>query len=1759
MESEFSDSSAHGAVAPITSRRTPQIEICATDLKKLEDLRELGNALAAWQVAQTIGPLGRWTGTRSRVAGGWLAHSLGAPKLARVMGVLGWRGDKTDAEACACHAHDLLHGRGPLAAWEFLNRVVAPVAHRPEAQVYLLTVRALVTGYFRDFETAGKWLARAEEIAADKPWLAVTRAYVLEQEDRYEEALASARTSLTLRPNCRAGFHAVAHCLRLLNRDEEAEATLAQGADALEHGSLLCELARLQIELGKIEAAFATLERFVAASPLMEKGVADWVKSQRLLIACRGRDWDSARSLAQEFKDPYHDGLCRRLEQAGIASRRVQLKVSFVRQHHATCAPATLAALTGFWGKPCQHAELAEAVCYDGTPSHSERSWSATHGWIAREFTITWAAAVALLERGVPFTLTTSEATSGHLQAVVGCDELRGTFIIRDPFRYSEMEFPVEPLLERYRATGPRGMALVPTERGDLLEGLELPDADLYDCFNEVLAALERHDRTSAGTALRGMESQAPEHRLTLSAQRALAAYDANTPALLKAVERLLEKYPNDGNLLLTRLGCLRELGRRAERLELLERVCADKACEPVLIAHYAQELRADAREHRNAEFFCRRALRRQPLEAGNLATRADLLWEQRRFSEALEYYRLAACLEDKKENFARSYFIAARHLRETERVLGVLRSRFERFGQRSAMPVITLFEGLEQLERTPEAFVVLGRALVLRPDDGALILFAAEANARHARTEECAKWLERAQGFCRRATWLRTAARLANARNDRVIALAHWRELVGFEPTACDAHRQIALLLAETEGREAALKHLRQVSEQFPYNFALGQLRLEWLRDEDAKEWERAARELLAIHPSDAWVKRELALALGRQSRWTEALIATDEAVLMEPGNTVSFSVRGTLRRDAGQHDAAVMDFRKAIELSVDNAGAIDFLLPLLSTLDEKREALRFIQHELERQVVFGESLLVFRERARGLFSAEELTKCLQAALDARPDLWHAWSAMINHAVERRDLETAEGLAREATERFPLLPRLWLDRARVLRALSNSTGERAALEQALAVNPDWSIAARQLASAHARSGDFERARNVMERACARNPLDAENHAELAKALWSLQRREEATRELKAGIELNPGFEWFWTLLAEWARELNQSDLSLQIAQELTARRGGEARSWIILARMTHGREELNKVLATLDCALERSPRSAWAYDVRAEILAFAGQKEAALKACYGKVWDGHPPLELQSRAAWIEARFGHMDVAITQMQKLLKDHPDYYAGWKTLADWLWGAGHENAALAATDHMAELTPFDPIPLGYRAAMKIRKRDRDGAKADLQRALALAPDYEFAANNLFDILLEEKDLDGAERVLDVMRQHQNRDNAIACQLKLQARKAQTHTGTQTVPAAAKAAVGSKPPTLPASTTWLTGEKLKVAIESFRSLCVSKGENGAPLEQACQTLVAARVAGEVDEVLNEMVERTDANPQVGALWVRRRAAHKEWGLRDKLVVLRERGEIGRRAIITYVSCLGDAGRGPALLNLLEEQGEWLARDTWGWEAATVALGATKQWSRLVDWAGDWHSQLNAHPAALHYVLIALQARRRYCEAAELARAASKLGRPGRGFEALLAWAALEHANAGELETAKAALAKIDREALSDYSHRIQRMARAVMAIRSATREERSQAWKEARGLIARAIQGIAILKSDRAFRRAFLRSNFCMARVGGRPWHAFWAASRVYGPLMAAIPLILILVAVVAGGVAAGAVSPALFVVLFLIIRAASRRD
>jgi len=1126
----------------------------------IKELYERGQYLQAYAAGQPLGKLAEWPGAEARVLAGRLAINLGAPRLSRVLCYRAWRAEPDLPLACYFYAISNLTHRGPLGTWNFLEAhgdlPDAPVGVRADWCAMCCHVLAMM----RDFQRSEEWFRRAEDLAGDRAWIWVERAGALEMEDRHDEALEAAHQALSLQPWYRPAVQAAAHHLIQVGRDEEAVQLMTEAAEHVESGHLIAQLAALQTELGHYADARANYQRLPQFYPLLEKQFGQWLAGCRANAAYFCDDFAEAARLARQAEGPFFEQMAERLSAEPLEGRRVELAVPFVRQHHVTCAPATLSAISRFWSMPADHLELAEKICYDGTSAYSERSWAEENGWAVREFTVTWDAAVALIDRGVPFTLVTVDAGSAHLMAVVGYDSRRGTLIVRDPSHRNTGEGLADEVLKHYRATGPRGMALVPREKAELLDeawraehdGLELPDAALHDKLHALRGALEAHDRDRAEQVLREMRAAAPDHRMTLWARYTLAAYDANPAAVLQCTEQLLGQFPDDAVLQLTRLGCLQDLGRREQRIELLENLLADKeTAAPVFLHRYARELNDDARNEATVVRLLRRAIRQNPHEAAAYSLLADVRWQRHR-RQALQLYRLTACLHERNEQHAQTFFIASRHFKQAATALGFLEDRFARFGQRSAMPLQTLCWALEELERSNEAFQFLRQGLELRPDDGGLKLYAADFHVRYGKADDAATLLEQARSVSRKVDWLRMAAQLAAYDGDFPTALGHWRAVVDAEPLAIDAIRSAADLLEKTEGPAAARAYLRELTGRFPHHYALNQLLIEWLRDEDPAEAQAAVARLIEINPADAWARRELALTLAKQSRIEEAFAEAEIAGQLEPDNPATHGVLGQLYRVGGKPAKAREHCRQAIRLSVDCDLAISDLMLTCSDEAQRREQLDFVRGQLTSQVIFGEGLTAYRQAAAETLEPEALLGVLCEALDARPDLWHAWSAVVRQLVEMQRHDEAMEPARRAADRFPLLLSAWLDLAAVCQAREDRQGEIDALQHAAEVTPAGGPAVRLLAEVYLREDDAETAKTLLGRAKAENPGDPFTRGCLADALWQLDDRQAAVEQLTAALRINPYYDWAWETLRQWLQEQDEPQHGVDLARELT-------------------------------------------------------------------------------------------------------------------------------------------------------------------------------------------------------------------------------------------------------------------------------------------------------------------------------------------------------------------------------------------------------------------------------------------------------------------------------------------------------------------------------------------------------------------------------------------------------------------------------
>ena len=911
-----------------------------------------GQYLKAWAISKSLGPLKQWRGSREMVLAGRLAFNLGSRRLGTVMHRLALRKYPNDPMVITFAMLTMSNRLGPWASLQRMKLHGDMPNAKAENQADWLALKALNYAQLRDFQKAEYWQAKAFELAPENPWMYVTLTSILEYQDRNDEATAAAEKACEIQPTYRPAIQALANRYIESNRDQDAVKLLFNAVNELESGLVRCQLASFYRELEYFEQAlqlYNGIERFfplLSEDSKYEQWLAGVLSDLHYLNGKR----ETAAGFAKKVDDEFYTEFAGRLEDASFPGRRVQLPVRYFKQHHVTCAPATLTAIADFWKKGPEHLDIVEKICYDGTPSYSERRWAAQNGFKTVEFTVTWESATALIDRGLPFTLTTIEPGNGHLQPIIGYDSFRKTLITRDPGNRHASEFVFDKMKERYRSTGPRGMALVPVEHAQQMDGISFEDAKEYDLLFNVELCLEKHQRDKANEIVTLMEQHFPDHRLAHRARCSVARYDSDAQTSLATIDKMLVQYPEDINFQLQKLSCLHDLGRREDRLETLREIRNSDQCHPLIWTRLAAELVDDAREEAEVNYLLKRSIRYRYYDGYGFYLLGCTLRDRGQDEEALELFRIGACLDGMNEHRAHSYFATAQSMNRKEEALQLLEDRVTRFGKKSASPVMTMASAYEDMDQTEKGFAVLESGMQHHGTDGDYLLFYSDFCSRYGRLSQSKELLTAARSIVGKQRWLYSAAQQASRDGDFETALSSLLEVIETDPLNVSAISHALKLIADKDGNPAAIQYIRNHVSKFPNSYSLRKLLIDWLFQEKLEIREAELKTFLEIHSGDAWALRELASVSADMKKFDQAVDLIQQACVVDPNSPATFGFLGEVYRKQNRVEEAIAAFRKALSITVDYQYAMHELMGCCSTREQRQDQLNFLPAELNR-----------------------------------------------------------------------------------------------------------------------------------------------------------------------------------------------------------------------------------------------------------------------------------------------------------------------------------------------------------------------------------------------------------------------------------------------------------------------------------------------------------------------------------------------------------------------------------------------------------------------------------------------------------------------------------------------------------------------------------------------------------------------------------------------------------------------------------------
>lgn len=1445
----------------------------------------------------------------------------------------------------------VLHRRGPAAYWRAVRRWPAPAGMSDSDLADELSLKGQWLGLLRDFARAGIEHERAIALAPDDPWLRIEYSYTLIGQDRVEDALARSREALEIMPGYRAGIQAVARALTLLGRSDEAIAMLREAMTQADCYAFAMQLVELLIEREDWPEVLRLLDEAERLTPRAKPAEHARLNAFRTDALMRlGRHAEAREAALRVPGTGFYAQLAERLAQPPEGETRVLLRVPFVRQHWATCAPATLSALSQFWGWAAEHLEIAQAICYDGTSDANQRVWAEQRGFLVRDFRLDWDSACALIDAGVPFALVTKGSASGHLQAVAGYDRLRRTLLLRDPFLVTYAEVEVEPLLTSQAAHGPRAMLMLPPDEKHRLDGITLPEDEDHDDLYRLQMALERHDRDAGLAARDALVARSPGSRLAWRAIRQMAVYDGNEPAILEATEALLAMFPDDPHLRLSQVSSLVAIAGHAASSRVLEERAAVVGADPHLLVQWAQRLGQDSRLAEQARSCLRRAFRMAPQQGQVWWQWADLEWAHGSREDALDCFRWAACLLATDEAAARAYMIASRVLGQEAQGLAFLRERERDWGDRSSAPLITLHQQLDFAERAEEAEALLQAGLARRPDDASLKLYAAELRLQRQRLEEAQALVDAAVQPAHPADVLRLRALLDEARGELDAALRWAGEACALQPFGLQHRRLWLRLLSRRDGRAAAVSAMREVVDRYPAHYGLQRLLYDWMPDH-AEEINAVLARLREHHPQDAWLHREVAVQASRQGRHEEAVAAGETACVLTPERADAHGTLAFARYRRDGYDAALPALRRAVALDADYDFSMRQMVEAAPDPTRAREAVDFAAAELNRQVVLGDGWLCFQQVAGRGWRPGQVALQLMRALRRQPDTWHMWIALGRQWLETGRAGRANRLLTEAGQRFTALPRVQLELAQARKQLGDREGARQACEAALATSPGWNAAVRlQVELLTEIQPDYAAAEPVVTRALHHAHDDDDLIALLAWLHERQKRPDEALREARRSLLLNPRPDWVWSMvrrLCETGERWHDFDA---LVDEVERSRPGDASAWTV--RASQGRDDA-EALAAAERAIALDPRRESAWEARFERLDRLSRHDEIESLVKALPWPDGGPVSLRAwgpRCAW---RREDRAEAVSRMRALIEEVPDDETLWRDLADWEDARDQNQAYLEAALRRRVLIPQRGAAHGYVGHALFKLGRHAEAVVELRRAVEIEGHYPFAAHVLCD---------AAEQVGDMA--------SITWAVESQWPTEPTmRLARRAVAAAAR-----------------SGER-EQAFAWLERLVDLEGYDIAQSSQACQAIAEAGWRDALQRWQRDRIVRGEGAPGLALHWLEAQAGNggdlvAAWKA-SRLLKLAQ-GPLLHRALLRW---LVDNKHGLWLQWLLSRHGDRLRQDITSWGEVGYALVVQERYGEALTWMRDWRERPAVPLYALSNLCISLVRCKRWDELAEV----------------------------------------------------------------------------------------------------------------------------------------------------------------------------
>ncbi|MBU2114443.1 MAG: C39 family peptidase [Gammaproteobacteria bacterium] len=1094
------------------------------------------------------GPIAGWQQLHQRKIAMRLLANLGRDRDADAILLRSWRSFQYDADLCLKMVFYKLNRFGPIVAQRFYQHHLPLLQQLENASTDLALTQICFYTEQKDFVAANQLLEQIRPLAKDYSWFNRIALNLLQEQQLYAEAAELTNRLLQLY----LSDHMLLACCRALlraQRGDAAKTLLQRHAPNYQSCRLWSELMRLSSRSMDWQLCRKAVTQFQQLQLQPDRTDADLLAICKAKIALSRGDYLTARDMLSTSYCSYNVMLRNNLLAYEPVAQPIKLlPVPHVRQHHLTCAPATLAALSAYFGQHVSQEDIAAEICFDGTPDTLERQWLRQHGYAFIELELNSAElCYQLIDAELPFALVTTYGMSAHLQAVVGYNKALGTAYLMDPSCDTTTEMLLTQTLADESASGPRAMVFVPQTQRDRLTHFANNSTVLYQLYDQVESCRKANAITDARQHLASMQQYDAQHRLTLIANRSMAIEQNDELLINSLTDQLLQQYPDHVGWRLSRFQSLKNLGQIDYAITYLMQQVKSKPHIDLKIRLFSEIYRLQQHRH-----YCQLLLRDLEISGSYRAEvyglLADYYWQEQDYIKSCHYYFVACCLDDTHEDYVESYFKAARFLKQTDHAMQRLQQRFEKYGARAASPAISLYRAYDWQGKAQQGLKILEQAREKRPDDIDLVSFSLTTLLHHGQVDQFDLLLKQQRKLLTEAQFYYWQAQRLEWQGELAQAAENYRHCFELSPLLSRFAEPYFSSLRRSNNKELLCDVLEHLKLQYSSHPQLMYYFADWHPDPDIAS--TALGELAAMYPHNTWLQRRWINHLLKLQKLDEAERNCIDLIQRLPLQSENKLLLARILQAKQLPDVAKAHVMDVLEQQIDHDDAIRMLFELSTSLIDKQNSLQWLLDAMLTQTHYGDAFLDVVYYAERFFSEKHKQQFIQQVLQQN---LHVWSARLAWAtlLQQNDYTGALKQLQLAIAEFPLLPRNHLALAELYQKMREFELARVCYHQAISLNPAWSYASKQFALFLEQQGDADMEIKVISDTLKHNPDDAYLHGFLADAYFRQNATIKAIEHLQLAVRFEHSYTWAWQRLQQIATDADKPELTWQLAESL--------------------------------------------------------------------------------------------------------------------------------------------------------------------------------------------------------------------------------------------------------------------------------------------------------------------------------------------------------------------------------------------------------------------------------------------------------------------------------------------------------------------------------------------------------------------------------------------------------------------------------